>query len=194
MYLIKHSYFLDEVHLCPRARQAVINLIAQNKYDVIMATSAYGMNIEHFPIEPQANELLLNLYGLDFEEFLWANSINLNVIEEIRNHYYTRTTVPNVLHETVMGFLREYAVIGGMPKVVEVFTTKHNFKSALKIQKDIIKDYMKQLAFYLKKVDYRKTISCFKSIPRQLEKENKKIHVWYCRRKLKCKKNMKKIF
>ncbi|MDY3195865.1 MAG: AAA family ATPase [Paracholeplasma sp.] len=170
----KTLIFLDEVHLCPRARMAVTNLTAQDKYDVIMATSAYGMNIDNFPLELNPNEQLMNLYGLDFEEFLWANSINLNVIEQIKTHFIAETSVPSVLHDAVMELLKEYTVIGGMPKVVDVFTTKHNFKSALKIQKEILKDYMRQMQMYLSKVESRKTSLCFNSIPKQLEKTNKK--------------------
>lgn len=170
----KTLIFFDEVHLCPRARMAVNSLTAQNKYDVIMATSAYGMNIDNFPLEIGPNEQLMNLYGLDFEEFLWANNVNLHVLEQIKTHFISETTVPTVLHDTVIELLKEYTVIGGMPKVVEVFITKHNFKSALKIQKEILKDYMAQMDMYLSKVEARKTNLCFNSIPKQLEKVNKK--------------------
>lgn len=167
-------FFFDEVHLCPNARLAMKVLGASGKYDCIMATSYFSINPELFPVTLFPNELLIDMNSMDFEEYLWANGLTDNTIEEVKGYYEQKTSVPNILHQTMMDLFKEYMIVGGMPEVVQTFFTTHNFKTVSKRQLKIVDGYIMDVKRYLTKPDYAKIVRTFESVPLQLEKENKK--------------------
>ena len=63
----------DEVQLFPRARSAIKYLVADGRYDYIETGSLISIkkNVENILIPSE--ERHLNMYPMDFEEFLWAN-------------------------------------------------------------------------------------------------------------------------
>lgn len=74
----------------------------------------------------------------------------------------------------MMQLFKEYIVVGGMPRVVSEFTNTHNFGEVLRIQKEIINDYLDDIAKYAGGNEKAKARACFLSIPKQLAKVNKK--------------------
>lgn len=170
----KTLIFLDEVHLCPRAREAAFTFIKDQRFDVILATSLFGANPSKFDPTPLSYETLVEVTSLDFEEFLWGNGISENTIGEVYNHFVNLKPIPTSLHLEFVNLFREYMVTGGMPAVVDSFIHKHNFKALLKEQSKIIKDYENDIDGSLKKTDRNKVRLTFNSIASQLVKENKK--------------------
>ena len=73
----------DEVQLYPRARSAIKYLVADGRYDYIETGSLISIkkNVEDILIPSE--ERHLNMYPMDFEEFLWANENN-NLMDLIR--------------------------------------------------------------------------------------------------------------
>lgn len=167
-------FFFDEVHLCPNARIAAKTLIASGKYDCIMATSYFFINTELFPIQALPHEQIMDMNSMDFEEYLWANGITDQTIEDLKTYFLSQTVVPTSLHETLIDLFKEYILVGGMPFVVTTFFKTHNFKTVSKQQQKIMNSYIDDMKLYLSKPDYVKAEKTFKSIPLQLEKENKK--------------------
>lgn len=170
----KTLIFLDEVHLCERARDAASVFIEEGRFDVIMASSVYGGNQAKFDTEIRDNELLVEMHSLDFEEFLWANGVSEQTISEVKEHFDSLTAIPIALHEEFLNLFKEYMVVGGMPEVVYHFIHKHNFKAVIRLQKAIIRAYERDIDKYLKKTDRRKVRQCLNSLPAQLIKEYKK--------------------
>ena len=71
---------------------------ASGKYDCIMATSYFSINPELFPVSLFPNELLIDMNSMDFEEYLWANGLTDNTLEELRLIMKkTKTVVPNII-------------------------------------------------------------------------------------------------
>lgn len=114
------------------------------------------------------------MFSLDFEEFLWANGISKEAIGYIKEYFDKKETVPIAMHEKMMQLFREYIVVGGMPKVVSEFVESHNFTNVLKIQKEIVSNYLDDIAKYAEGAEKAKARECFLSIPKQLAKEYKK--------------------
>ena len=170
----KTLIFLDEVHLCERARDAAPVFMEEGRFDVIMASSIYGGNQAKFDTEIREDEHLIEMHSLDFEEFLWANGVSEQTISEVKQHFEALTPIPIALHEEFLNLFKEYMVVGGMPEVVYNFTHKHNFKTVIRLQKAIIRQYEKDIDKYLKKTDRRKVKQCLNALPAQLVKEYKK--------------------
>lgn len=166
--------FLDEVHLSPRAREAAKTLIEGNRFDCIMSSSYIGANIEKFDPTPLEHETLLKMTSLDFEEFLWANGVSNQAIDDVYRSFIGKTPVPTVLHNQFIELFKEYMVVGGMPEVVYAFVNNHDFREVLKIQRRISSRYFRAIEEHLSGANKRKVTQCFTSIPEQLTKDNKK--------------------
>jgi len=166
--------FLDEIQNCPRARTALKFLSIDGRFDVIASGSMLGINYHDVPSYPVGYVEYLEMNSLCFEEFLWANGVTTESIEDLRMFYVNKQIVPNAMHERMLELFKEYIVVGGMPRVVNDFITQHNFASVFRLQKAIITDYLDDIAKYAKDSEKAKARACFLSIPKHLSKDYKK--------------------
>lgn len=170
----KTIIFFDEIQNCPRARTALKFLSIDKRFDVIASGSLLGINYEEVPSFPVGYVENLEMYSLDFEEFLWANGISEEGIGYLREYFDKDEEVPSSTHEKMMNMFREYIVVGGMPRVVNEYVTSHDFTRVLKIQRDIVDNYLDDIAKYAVSSEKTKARECFLSIPKQLAKDYKK--------------------
>ena len=69
----RHSLIIfDEVQDCPRAREAIKFLVADGRYDYIETGSLISVKSKVKGINIPSEEDTLDMYPMDFEEFLWA--------------------------------------------------------------------------------------------------------------------------
>lgn len=166
--------FLDEIQMCPNARTALKFLALDDRFDVIASGSMLGINYKQVSSYPVGYVDYLEMYSLDFEEFLWANGIKPESIDDIRGYFERKESVPKAMHEKMMELFKEYIVVGGMPRVVDEFVKTHNFANVLKLQRGIIADYTDDIAQYAETAEKAKARACFLSIPKHLSKDYKK--------------------
>ena len=168
---------LDEIQDCPDARTALKFFKLDGRFDVIGTGSLLGVkgygNKEPKSI-PVGYETVMDMYPLDFEEFLWANGISEEVIALLKKCLETESPVPEALHNKMRSLLLQYSVVGGMPDVVQTFVDTKQMDSVLAMQRDIVRSYEDDMVKYAEKKDKSSIKQCFQSIPRQLSKENKK--------------------
>ena len=169
---------LDEIQECPGARTALKFFKLDGRFDVIatgslLGVKGYGMR-QAVASVPVGYETVVDMYPLDFEEFLWANGITPDVIGRLARCLSDETPVPEALHVRLRQLVLQYAVVGGMPAVVSSFVERHDMGRVLSMQRGIVGEYEEDMVKYAEK-EYRVRIrECFESIPRQLSKENKK--------------------
>ena len=166
--------FLDEIQNCPRARTALKFLSIDKRFDVIASGSLLGINYEEVPSFPVGYVENLEMYSLDFEEFLWANGISENGIAYLKEYFDKNEEIPSATHNKMINLFREYIVVGGMPRVVNEYISTHNFSKVLKMQRDIVDNYLDDIAKYAISSEKAKARECFLSIPKQLAKDYKK--------------------
>jgi len=166
--------FFDEIQNCPRARTALKFLAIDRRFDVIASGSMLGMHYKEVPSYPVGYVDTIEMYSLDFEEFLWANGVLPQSIYDIKQYYSNKEKIPFAMHERMMQLFKEFIVVGGMPRVVNEFVTTHNFVHVLRIQKSILVDYTDDIAKYAEGNEKAKARMCFLSIPKHLSKDYKK--------------------
>lgn len=175
----KTCIIFDEIQECPRARTALKFFKTDGRYDVIGTGSLLGVSGYHAseltegPI-PVGYETIIDMYPMDFEEWLWANGINDLTIGYLQRCLDQRTPVQEAVHERMRQLLLQYCIVGGMPRAVSVFMETHNMQSVLHIQQAIVDEYKVDMQKYAPQEDKPRIRECFESIPRQLSKENKK--------------------
>lgn len=172
----KTVLILDEIQDCPEARTALKFFKVDGRFDVIGTGSlpgvkGYGKEPKSIPV---GSETVIDMYPLDFEEFLWANGIAEPIIETLKKSLETEMPVPEALHNRMNQLLLQYVVVGGMPDAVQTFVNTKQMDQVLRIQRDIVRSYEDDMVKYAEQKDKSRIKECFQSIPRQLSKENKK--------------------
>lgn len=170
---------LDEIQECSAARTALKFFKIDGRYDVIATGSLLGVhgykgNETDYNSIPVGYEQHIEMFPLDFEEFLWANGINQEIIELLTKSLQERTPIPPAIHQRMRQLILEYTIVGGMPEVVNRFITTHNMSDVLEEQRSIITGYKEDMVKYATNEDKVRLRAAFDSIPRQLSKENKK--------------------
>ena len=166
---------LDEIQECPEARTALKFFKLDGRYDVIATGSLLGVSGYGEPKSvPVGYETVLAMVPMDFEEFLWANGIDDKLVNLVKDCAAKEKPVPEALHKRMRMLLLQYAVVGGMPAVVQNFVDNHNMAQVLQMQRDITLSYEDDMMKYAPDRDKVRIRKCFRSIPKQLAKENKK--------------------
>lgn len=172
----KTVLILDEIQDCPEARTALKFFKEDGRYDVIatgslLGVKGYGTSPRSIPV---GSETVVDMYPLDFEEFLWANGISASIIRTLNECLQEETPVPEALHNRMRQLLLQYIVVGGMPDAVQTFVNTKQMNEVLQIQRDIIRSYEDDMVKHAEQKDKSRIKECFQSIPKQLSKENKK--------------------
>lgn len=174
---------LDEIQNCPRARSSLKFFMKDGRYDVICTGSLLGVsgykNAEQIKAEDQATipvgaETIVEMYPMDFEEWLWANGINEQVFDFLRKSLQDETPIPADIHQRLRQLLLEYVVVGGMPEAVKTFFATHDMNQVCQVQRHILNGYRDDMIKYARAEDKPRIRECFDSIPRQLSRDNKK--------------------
>ena len=167
---------LDEIQDCPDARTALKFFHLDGRFDVICTGSLLG--VRGYGKEPKSvpvgYETVIDMFPLDFEEFLWANGISEPMISILEECLKKESPVPEALHNRFRQLLLQYVVVGGMPEVVQLFVDTKQVGSVLQLQRNIIRSYEDDMIKYADKKDKGRIAECFQTIPKQLSKENKK--------------------
>ena len=174
----KTCLVFDEIQDCPQARASLKFFKLDGRYDVICTGSLLGVNgyktSEAETSIPVGFETIVDMYPMDFEEWLWANGIQKPVFDILTNSLATETAVPQAIHDRMRQLLLQYVVVGGMPEAVKAFFETHDMNKVIEIQRNIIEGYKADMVKYANREDKNRIRECFESIPRQLSKENKK--------------------
>ena len=162
----------DEVQMFPQARAAIKYLVADGRYDYIETGSLISIkkNVEDILIPSE--ERHLNMYPMDFEEFLWANENN-NLMDLIRKCFEEKKPLGQLMHREAMDYFKQYLIVGGMPQAVETYIKTKSFKEVDLIKRDILNLYKDDIVKYSGD-DSIKVQSIFEEIPSQLQKHEKR--------------------
>lgn len=144
-----------------------IKLFDQSAYHIIMITSRRD-NLKMFKgIELQFK----GMFEMDFEEFLWARG-ERQLANLIRESFEKRKTCP--FHKLAMELFDDYLITGGLPEIVYSFIQGENAFQLEARKEKILDSYQKEIALSSVLIDIPRGIEVLKSVPQQLEKENKK--------------------
>lgn len=167
----------DEIQLCPRARSSLKAFSQDPRYDVIASGSLPGLELSKVPLVPVGYVDHLEMYPMDFEEFLWAIGINENVITHIKEMIATRQPIGKAVHDSMISYFSWYMLVGGMPLPVLHFSNQRTFDKVRSTQNNIMQDYKDDMNKYCEDKEILRTKRCFDSLAHQLAKNNKKFTI-----------------
>ncbi len=183
--------FLDEIQNCPKARTALKYLREDKRYDIIASGSLLGIRYkeeqEDFSV-PVGSETDIEMFSLDFEEFLWANGVNESKFKILKKYFNSREKVPDDINEKYMQYFKTYMFVGGMPEAVNTYLENQNIEEVNKKQNELLKNYQDDIMHYAPSAVKQNILKCYNSIPEQLSKDYKKFQYSIVEKKATSKK------
>lgn len=172
LYPRKSLIVFDEVQAFPEARAAIKYLVKDGRYDYIETGSLVSINKNVKDIMIPSEEIRLNMYPMDFEEFLWALNED-SIMSLIKMQYDKCKPMGADMHRKAMTLFRQYMIVGGMPKAVDTYVQTRDFTKVDAIKRAIINLYRNDIQKYADG-EVAKVTSIFDQIPSQLQKHEKK--------------------
>ena len=164
----------DEVQLYPKARAAIKYLVKDGRYDYIETGSLVSINRNVKDIVIPSEEHRINMYPMDFEEFLWALG-DENTMPFIRTCYEKKQAL-GPLHRKVMDIFRRYMIVGGMPQAVLKYVETNDFMKVDAVKRNILALYKADIEKYALGNEI-KVKAIFDEIPSALSKHEKKFRL-----------------
>lgn len=172
---IAHSVIIfDEVQFCPKARSAIKYLVADHRFDYIESGSLISIKKNVKDIMIPSEEESMNMFPMDFEEFLWALGDEMTM--PFIKRQFERKEPMGLLHRKVMDLFRQYLIVGGMPQAVAEFVKSKDFLAVDKIKRSILKLYKNDINKYADRQETRVS-AIFEEIPSQLQKHEKRFQL-----------------
>ena len=165
----------DEVQDCPRAREAIKFLVADGRFDYIETGSLISIKKNVKDIVIPSEEETLEMYPMDFEEFMWAMG-NETLMPFVEDCFERRVPLGQALHRKAMDLFRLYMVIGGMPQAVLKYNETMDFRKVEAVKRQILTLYRNDIRKYADNAETKVT-AIFDEIPGQLQKHEKKFRL-----------------
>lgn len=162
---------LDEIQDSPKVLESLKYFCEEApQYHVVAAGSLLGVAIHEGVSYPVGKVDLLDLYPLNFREFLYAVD-EQSLAEALATKDYT--LIDN-FSDKYLFWLKNYYYVGGMPAVVDEFRQNKDYAEVRQIQHDIIRQYEGDFGKHVDARTLPRIRLVWDSVPMQLAKENKK--------------------
>ena len=165
--------FFDEVQKCPEIVTAIKFLVEEGSYRYVLSGSLLGVELRDLRSVPVGYLEVKDMYPLDFEEFLICNNVSESIISHLKEAFYKKISVDDVIHAKLLELFRLYLVVGGMPAAVSKYLETNNLQEVVAVQREIIRLYKWDISQY----DYKNKLKIeeiFDLIPSELNAKNKR--------------------
>ena len=160
----------DEVQFCPRARSGIKHFVKDNRFDYIETGSLVSIKKNVKDIMIPSEEHPVQMYPMDFEEFLWAMGDEM-IMPYIRSQFEKKKPM-GAFHRRAMDYFRRYMIVGGMPQAVKKYIETRDFVKVDEVKRDILALYRNDIKKYADNQE-TKVSTIFEEIPGQLQKHEK---------------------
>ena len=166
--------FFDEVQEFPEIATCLKFFCLDGRYDVICSGSMLGGQYHRVSSFSVGYKQDLEMRSMDFEEFLWAHGYGDELTAMMLAHMRELTAFQEGEFRRLLELFLDYAVVGGMPRVVADLVTNGHFGNTLTLQRQLLYDYGVDIRKYAEGLDQGKVKAVFESVPMQLAKEYKR--------------------
>jgi predicted AAA+ superfamily ATPase len=169
--------FLDEI-------QAAAQVLAKLRYfhealpnlHVIAAGSLLDFVLEEHEFSMPVGRIeYLHLGPMQFEEFLLA--VGKEHLQRFLEELSVTDSIPEAIHSQLLGLLRQFLAIGGMPAVLEAFLDSGSLQECDAVKQSILSTYQDDFSKYGKRVNHQRLIKVFRKLPQLIGSKFKYVNV-----------------
>ncbi|MBQ7565345.1 MAG: ATP-binding protein [Lachnospiraceae bacterium] len=169
--------FIDEVQKYKDMITRIKFLVEEGSFRYILSGSLLGIELTGLSSAPVGYLSILDMFPLDFEEFLQTANISEESLSSLRDSFFKRKPVLDAVNEKMLTLFTRYLMIGGMPAAVSRFAETNNIEDVISIHKELVSLYKMDFTRY-EQVDRKLLISnTYDLVPSELLKQNKRFIV-----------------
>jgi predicted AAA+ superfamily ATPase len=175
----KSLLFIDEIQ---ESAEAILSLRAfkeqRSGLDLVAAGSLieFALDDEALRTFPVGRINFAWLHPMSFREFIDACG-ETQIAALLSSCSITKqnssTQISAAIHQKLLGLIREYFVIGGMPEVVDVYRETKSYLEAKQVQSRLSLGYVADFVKYRGRYDHRKLQTILSAVPRLVGKQFK---------------------
>ena len=158
--------FIDEIQESQEAIMA-LRYFKEDMPDlhVVAAGSLLEFVLDDIPTFGVGRIHSMYMFPMTFDEFLQANGEQL--LLDARRQANADSPLPTPLHDKLVGLVRTFMLVGGMPESVAKWAETHDYLQCQEVQDDIITGYEADFPKYKKKVDSQLLVATMRSAATQ---------------------------
>ena len=167
--------FLDEIQAYPSMLTMLKFLCDEGRFTYVVSGSLLGVTMHKTLSIPGGRIQVEHMYPLDFEEFLWANSVGDELIESMRTKFKNGESHSDGLHRHMLELFKTFLLVGGLPQAVNTYLDSQNIYRVRKIHEEIFNLYKEDASQYSmqEKLQIRRI---YDMIPSNMENRKKRLH------------------
>lgn len=168
--------FIDEIQAYDHLLTLVKFLMRDNKFTYIASGSLLGITLKNTQSVPIGSLEVVNMYPMDFEEFLYANGVGEYSVEAMRESFANKQGLSEAMHDKMLDLFKKYLIVGGLPKAVSTFVDTRNIVAIRSVQNEVHDLYEVDCSKYEEEHNSRLKIRrIFEMIPSTLENKKKRM-------------------
>lgn len=169
--------FFDEIQKYKEIVTKIKFLVEDRRYRYILSGSLLGVEIVNLKSAPVGYLKSLQMYPLDFEEFLQLFEISSAAFEALKKAYRKKEAVDEIIHKKMLQLFHLYLIIGGMPAAVEKYRQTKNIDAVMDEHEAILQQY--KLDFTQYEAENKKLLltNIYELIPTELNEQNKRFKI-----------------
>ena len=166
--------FIDEIQVYPELLTLLKFLKDDDRYTYIVSGSQLGIALNETLSKPGGRIEIIRMYPLDFEEFLWANGVGEEAINQLEQSFNAKHGLDETMHRVFLDLFKKYLLVGGLPDAVNKFIETNNIVEVRRVHDGIQKLYREDAAQYdaENKLKIRRV---YDLIPSNLENRKKRV-------------------
>ena len=167
--------FLDEIQACPEMLTLLKFLCDDGRFNYIASGSLLGVTLHQTLSVPGGRMEVRHMYPLDFEEFLWANGVGMDVVAHMRSQFEKKEGLVDGLHRRMLELFKTYLLVGGLPQAVNAYLSSQNIWRVRKVHEEVHNLYKEDASQYsiAGKLKIRRI---YDMIPSNMENRKKRLH------------------
>lgn len=168
--------FLDEIQQYPQYLSMLKFFRQERRYRFVASGSLLGIALRSTTSIPVGSIIRKQMFQLDLEEFMIANGVGCEALDEMRRSYEAHESLDESMHTQIMNLFLRYLLVGGMPDAVNEYLNTHNIVKVRQVQESIRTMYAEDAAKY--EYDNGRNLlirRIFDLIPSQMENKKKRI-------------------
>lgn len=172
----KTILFIDEVQEMKEIVTKIKFWVDEGSFRYVLSGSLLGIELRSVRSAPVGYLSEVEMYPMDFEEFLSASGVTPETIQYLHTCFDERKPVEEIIHNKMMQHFQRYLVVGGMPAAVQEYVNSGDINKVGTIQRNIIEFYKLDFTRYEAEDKKLRLIAIYDQVPSQLMKQNRRFN------------------